>query len=434
MKKENIILKRLTDEGHSAFIVGGAVRDKLMGREPKDIDIASSAYPEEVIAIFEKVVPTGIKFGTVTVMMDGEDFEITTFRKDGNYEDGRRPDSVVYTDSILDDLSRRDFTINSMALDIHGNITDPFNGQEDIEKGVIRAVGNAVDRFNEDALRILRAFRFAARYNFSIEDDTLEAISSTRNGLRNVSAERILTEIAGILLTDNVDSAFTLMQELGVLEIILPEVSAMHKVEQDNPFHVFDVFHHTMKSVESVQKSFELRLAMLLHDAGKVTTKSRLEDKDVFYGHNKVSADIVKAFSERYRLSNALAKKLEELVLWHDIQINAEKKSIRRAKAKLQSSTLEEVLLVKEADIKAQNPEFIDRLSHIEDIRQIMLDVEDDAITVKDLKINGYDLMSLGFKGKSIGDVLEKLLDAVMDNQDVNSRENLLSLAKEITL
>lgn len=421
------IMQKLLENGFQAFMVGGCVRDFLMGIEPHDIDITTNATPNQVMEIFPKTVPTGIQFGTVTVLIDGNSYEVTTFRTDGKYLNNRKPESVIFTSSIENDLSRRDFTVNAMAMDIDGNIIDPFNGMNDLKNGIIRAVGNPVERFHEDALRILRAFRFSARFGFEIEAETLKAMKTTKAGLYNISKERISMEICKILLTDNVEKTFKLMLNVGVLEIILPNIAKMAGFQQNNPYHIYDVFEHTLKSVEAARKDLTLRLAMLLHDIGKLYTKTTIDGVDHFYNHAEKSVSIAKEILTDLKFDNSTKDVVIELIKNHDLQIIPLPKYVRRAMAKL-NIDLGLLLEVQEADAKAQNPEFAkQKLENIEKIKDIL--VTEKKPTLKDLAINGYDLLSLGFKGKEIGEILNKLLDVVIDNPRLNNKDVLLSIA-----
>lgn len=424
------ILHTLNKNGYDAYIVGGAVRDFLLGKKSSDIDITTNATPGTVMELFPEAYPTGIEFGTVTVMLEGEGYEVTTFRTDGEYLDGRRPEVVTFGETIEDDLSRRDFTINAMAMDADGKIIDIFGGQDDLRKGIIRAVGSPVKRFSEDALRILRAFRFSARYGFDIEAETFKAIKETKEGLRKISFERIRDEICKILLTDNVLDTFTAMYESGVLEIILPEIAAMYGVEQNNPHHIYDVFMHTMIAVENVPKDLVLRLTMLLHDIGKPYTKETINGVDKFYKHHLKSVELATQILERLKFSNKIKNEVLELVLFHDREIKASPKAVRKLLNQLQYTTLENLLAVKKADAIAQNNSYLKaKLEAIKEIQNIAS--KEQKLTVKDLAVNGYDMMNLGLKGKDIGEMLNYLLVKVLDNPTCNNRESLLLYARD---
>lgn len=424
------VLKILNEANHEAYIVGGAVRDIQMGLIPSDIDITTSANPEEVISLFPQNYPSGIEFGTVTVMVDEESFEVTTFRTDGEYLDGRRPEVVTFGKTIEEDLSRRDFTINAMAMDINGEIIDIFDGKNDLQKGIIKAVGNPVQRFSEDALRILRAFRFSARFRFTIEAETLNAIKETREGLILISAERIRDEIFKILMTDNVLNTFTAMYETGVLDIILPEIAKMYGVEQNHPHHMYDVFTHTMISVENAPKDLTIRLAMLLHDIGKPYTKETVDGVDRFHEHHLKSVEIAIDILSRLNVSNKIKNEVLELISLHDREIIESPKAVRRLLNQLQYTSLENLLAVKKADAIAQNNSYLEvKLEVIKEIQNIAS--KEQKLTVKDLAVNGYDMMNLGLKGKDIGEMLNYLLVKVLDNPTCNNRESLLLYARD---
>ena len=424
------VLKTLNKANHEAYIVGGVVRDVALGLNPSDVDIATSANPEEVIRLFPKTYPSGIEFGTVTVMVDEESFEVTTFRTDGEYLDGRRPEVVTFGKTIEEDLSRRDFTINAMAMDINGEIIDTFDGKNDLQKGIIKAVGNPVQRFSEDALRILRAFRFSARFGFTIEAETLNASKETREGLRLISAERIRDEIFKILMTDNVLNTFTAMHKTGVLDIILPEIAKMYGVEQNHPHHIYDVFSHTMISVENAPKDLTIRLAMLLHDIGKPYTKETVDGVDRFCEHHLKSVEIATDILSRLNVSNKIKNEVLELILLHDREIIESPKAVRRLLSQLQYTNLDNLLAVKKADAIGQNSIYLeDKLVILNNIQKISSNQP--KLTVKDLAVNGHDMIALGLQGKDIGDMLNYLLDLVLDDAALNQTDTLMDISQK---
>lgn len=424
------VLKILNEANHEAYIVGGAVRDIQMGLIPSDIDITTSANPEEVISLFPQNYPSGIEFGTVTVMVDEESFEVTTFRTDGEYLDGRRPEVVTFGKTIEEDLSRRDFTINAMAMDINGEIIDTFDGRNDLQKGIIKAVGNPVQRFSEDALRILRAFRFSARFRFTIEAETLNAIKETREGLILISTERIRDEIFKILMTDNVLNTFTVMYKTGVLDIILPEIAKMYGVEQNHPHHMYDVFTHTMISVENAPKDLTIRLAMLLHDIGKPYTKETVDGVDRFHEHHLKSVEIAIDILSRLNVSNKIKNEVLELISLHDREIIESPKAVRRLLNQLQYTSLENLLAVKKADAIGQNSIYLkDKLTTLNNIQKIASNQP--KLTVKNLAVNGHDMMALGLQGKDIGDMLNYLLDLVLDDTALNQADTLMDISQK---
>lgn len=424
------ILHTLNKSGYDAYMVGGAVRDFLLGKEPSDVDIATNATPEIVTGLFPVVYPTGIEYGTVTVMLGEEGYEVTTFRTDGEYLDGRRPEVVTFGETIEEDLCRRDFTINSMAMDVNGEIIDLFGAQDDIQEGIIRAVGSPVKRFSEDALRILRAFRFSARFGFNIETKTMSAIEETKEGLKLISPERIREEIIKILLTDNVLDVFIAMYKSGVLNVILPEIAGMYGVEQNHPHHIYDVFTHTMVSIESAPKELVLRLAMLLHDIGKPYTKERIDGVDRFYRHHLKSVEIATNILNRLNFSNKIKEEVLQLILLHDVEITPSPKAIRRLLNKLEITSLNRLLSIKRADAMAQNSFYLkEKLNALDKIQEIAS--KEPRLTVKDLAVNGYDIMNMGLKGQEIGNMLNYLLCLVLDNPAYNKKDLLLQYTRD---
>lgn len=427
MKFTNKIISKLTSKGFQAFVVGGAVRDTLLDMIPHDVDITTNATPEEVMKVFPRTFPSGIAYGTITVNFRDESFEVTTFRKDGQSIDGRRPESVAFGQDIEEDLARRDFTINAMAMDVENNILiDPFFGSEDVKNKVIRTVGIAFDRFNEDALRMLRAFRFMSKLGFSIERETMEAIKASKVNLANLSAERVSSELTQILMGKNVKNTLRLMVETGVMAIILPEVAALEGVGQNHPFHVFDVMEHTLVSVANSELDAVIRWSMLLHDIGKPSVKTSDPDSDHFHGHASVSEMLAKNILDRMKFPTSFKEQVLELVALHDVQIVPEEKSIRRLKAKLKFATLHDLLAVKAADISAQNPDFADRMEILSEI--LTMEEKVPTLTMKDLAVNGHDLMHLGMRGVQVGEKLKMLLELILDDPQKNTKEILLSL------
>lgn len=424
IKKGLELLKVLEEKGFQAFIVGGAVRDTLLGKDPKDIDICTNALPEEVMNIFPEHYPSGLKFGTVTVFFKDYEFEITTFRSDGKYLNGRKPEAVYFSNNLEEDLSRRDLTINSLAMNSKGETIDIFNGVSDLDNRVIKAVGNPAKRFEEDALRILRVFRFSAVLNFDIDKETLIGISKTKENLKTISKERIREELTKILLSGNVNKTMHQMYEMGIFDVILTELRLLFGVNQNNPYHCFNVATHTFMSVESIDNDAVLKMTMLLHDIGKFETKETKEGKDIFYNHHKVSLKIAEKFLKDLAFSKRKTFKILELIKFHDREIVQNKKAVRRIKNKLKHNSFEELLLVKKADVLSQNPDFLYRLKYLDSLYE--LSKESKKIEIKDLSVDGYDLMKIGLQGKEIGEGLRKLLKIVIDNPKLNEKEILL--------
>jgi tRNA nucleotidyltransferase (CCA-adding enzyme) len=438
-KEVGIILNKLKSSGFEAFIVGGCVRDSLMGKTPKDWDIAVNSTPQETVDVFEKAgfktVPTGIKHGTVTVMIEKVPYEVTTFRIDQNYIDGRRPENVMFTTSITEDLSRRDFTINAMAYNELNGLIDPFDGQNDLKKKIIKCVGDPDKRFGEDALRMLRAVRFSAQLDFNIDEDTYSAISKNSGLVSKISWERIRDEFNKILLSK--PFKIKTLKELGILNQILPEFSECFHVSQENIYHVYNVEDHILKSVESIETDLVLRLTMFFHDIGKPLCKTiDVNGKGHFYGHDQISSAIAFERLKIMKYDNSSVEKVSKLIKYHDQRIGDSHKSVRKWLKNLGFEMLMNLIKVKEADIKAQNPIFYkERFENLQRIKKIAKDIvqKNECFEIKDLAINGADLLDAGFcEGPQIGTVLNELLDLVIENPGNNTKEILIKLAKEM--
>lgn len=426
------IINKLKMQGHEAYVVGGCVRDSIMGREPQDWDICTSALPDKICTIFDKVIPTGIQHGTITVLADSVPYEVTTYRIDGEYSNNRAPDNVEFTDSLAEDLKRRDFTINAMAYNPHCGLCDIFGGQADLKNGIIRCVGNPDERFSEDALRILRAWRFSCSLGFEIEQSTLESAIKHIDLLKNISAERIRTEFTKALCVSFVTNT---MHDDTFLRAILPEWANMH-INQNNPHHIYDVARHTLTALDKVITSDDtiIKLAVLLHDIGKPYCYTEDESKvGHFYGHSKISADIADKFLSRLKFDNCTRTNAVELILRHDVLIDDSAKSVKRWLGRLGDEQFFRLLDVKYADITGQNPEYsAERAAHINRLRDIAHTAiaENQCFKIKDLAINGNDLIAIGFeRNKALGDALNTLLDMVMGDAVQNSKEELLKIA-----
>lgn len=429
------IIQVLESKGHQGYIVGGCVRDCIMGRIPNDWDITTDAEPLQLMdyfSCFEKVIPTGIKHGTVTVIVNSKSLEVTTFRVDGQYSDNRRPDSVIFTKTLREDLSRRDFTMNSMAYNIQTGLIDYFGGLRDVKKCEVRCVGNPDERFQEDALRMLRAVRFAAQLDFNINQEVKVAILGNSNLLENISMERINQEFSKIILTN--PFCIKDLWELKLLHHIMPEFIECMITEQDNPHHIYNVGEHILRSMQSIEPTLHLRLTMLLHDIGKPKQKT-IDKKGIghFYGHQEVSFEMAKDILKRLKYDNDTIDKVSQLVLFHDERIVDDKKSIRKWLSRIGKDDLLDLIKVKEADSKSQNPKYYNerhiKLEKIKDSIQEIIE-KDECVTVKDLKINGDDLMNLGYKqGKEIGVALKMLLEKVIEDPELNERKKLVKVA-----
>ncbi|QDX94675.1 CCA tRNA nucleotidyltransferase [Brevibacillus laterosporus] len=428
-----IVLDILHENGHSAYLVGGCVRDHLLNREPKDYDISTSAKPEEVQQLFDKTIPTGIKHGTVTVVLDGENIEVTTYRKDGNYSDGRRPDSVEFAETIEEDLSRRDFTMNAIAFDGE-NYIDPFNGREDLQYGFIRAVGKPLERLKEDALRMLRAIRFAGQLGFNINIDTMEAIKTSSHLISNVSIERQREELCKILQSDKPSIALRLLHKSTLLQYIIPELNSCVGFDQYSPYHDKCVFEHTLEVLDNVPPFLEVRLAALFHDTAKPNTFS-LDEKGIghFYGHQSEGAELTQKIMQRLKFDTRTVKTVSMLVNEHMSRPNIDQvKAIKKLIRRVGVENLNSLFKLQEADIKThKNYEaHLDSfLLTVQKTKEIL--EEKQPFSVKDLDINGHDLIEIGFeKGRKIGEVLNKLLELVLDQPELNTKTILLGKAK----
>lgn len=424
------ILTALTRQGFESFVVGGCVRDALMGFEPKDFDIATNATPEEMKRIFNDipVIETGIQHGTVTVLMDSCPFEITTYRIDGEYLDRRRPSNVEFTDSVVADLSRRDFTINAMAYSPETGLIDPFDGQKDIREKRIRCVGIPSKRFEEDALRILRAIRFASVLGFEIEQDTKVALMQARDTILDVAKERIAAEFSKMICGDGVEAL--LLAYAPVLAVFLPEIIPSIRFEQKNPYHTYDVYTHTAKVVSNVPPSLPLRIAAFFHDIAKPETYS-LDEKGIghFYGHQKRGAEIARSILERMKFDSETKRRVVDLVYYHDIQIRCEPKAVKRILNRFSAEFFIDLIALKKADVLGQNPNVWSRIEALEKLDEIYQDIlrDNECFSLKDLAINGEDLLVLGVpRGKQIGIILKDCLNKVIGEQVHNSKRSLL--------
>ncbi|MBQ6354147.1 MAG: CCA tRNA nucleotidyltransferase [Lachnospiraceae bacterium] len=423
------IIDELNRRGHEAYAVGGCVRDTLLGREPEDWDVTTSAEPQEIKDIFPVTIDTGIRHGTVTVRIDGENYEVTTFRTDGNYADHRRPEEVYFTKSLEEDLLRRDFTINAMAWST-GHLVDLYGGQQDLANGIVRCVGDPFERFTEDALRILRAFRFAAQLDFVIEDQTREAIKAHREDLRYISAERIQTEMTKILTSPHPEIIRD-MYELGVTEVILPEFDLLMKVEQHNPHHCLSAGEHTIKAMQEIQPTPVLRWTMLIHDMGKAVCHQFEDGKDKYKGHAKVSEQYARDIMNRMKMDNATSRAVTKLVRVHDDRMPAEPRTVRRAINRIGEDLFEDYCKVRRADVLAQSMYLREeKIKNLDDINALYKQIlaEKQCVSLKDLAVTGSDLIAEGIEpGPEIGEILQQMLEWVIDDPAMNEKEKLLA-------
>lgn len=426
------ILRRLHSAGYEAWCVGGAVRDMLRGNRPGDWDVTTNALPEAVMELFAPhALPTGLQHGTVTVG-GGRGVEITTYRRDGEYLDSRHPDHVEFTGSLREDLARRDFTVNAMALGLHGELVDPFDGQEDLKCGILRAVGDPDQRFQEDALRIMRGLRFASRLGFTIEEDTAAAMGRCAHLLNRIAPERLHVELTGLLCGDH--AVEVLLAYPHILGVFLPEILPCVGFDQRTPYHCYDVWEHTVRALGAVPPQPILRYAMLFHDLGKPETFFVGEDgRGHFYGHWRQSAALADAIMERLRFDNQSRRTILTLVERHDCELPLNERAVRRNLSRYGEETLRLLLEVKRGDNQAQAPECQRRIGLIDQWESLMNVVlaSDDCFSLKQLAVKGGDMTAVGLRGPAVGRALQTLLDLVMDEQLPNDRNVLLEYAKE---
>ena len=427
------VLQILTNKGYEAYLVGGCVRDLIRGVVPHDWDICTSARPEETEACFagRRIIKTGLKHGTITVLEEGEPYEITTYRTEGPYSDSRRPDYVEFISSLEADLARRDFTMNAIALGEDGGLRDPFGGAGDIRAGLIRCVGEPARRFQEDGLRVMRALRFGAVFGYEIEEKTAHAIHENRHMLEHVAAERINVELCKLLVGDK---AGTILRRYpDVLCEFWPELGPLVTLEQNTPWHCWGGWEHTIHAVEAAPPDLVLRLTMLLHDIGKPRCKSTDENGvDHFYGHPAVSAKLADQMLRELKFDNRTRERVVTLVEHHDVQIPCRDRFIRKWLGRLGPETFFQLLEVKRADGMGQAYELVkDRLAQLEKIKAKAEEIvaQGQCFFLKDLAVNGWDVIAAGIApGPEVGRVLNGLLGQVLNGLVPNNREALLSL------
>lgn len=432
------IIKTVQDAGFEAYVVGGCVRDSILGRTPQDWDITTSARPEQIKALFPRTIDTGLQHGTVTVMVQGEGFEVTTYRIDGKYEDSRHPSHVTFTPDLREDLRRRDFTINAMAYNDGEGLVDLFGGLGDLEAGIIRCVGEPRERFREDALRILRAIRFSAQLGYSIEEETLAAVEEMAPTLDRISAERIQAELVKLLISPHPDYLRT-AYGAGVTKVILPEFDRAMETPQNHPHHCYSVGEHILHSLCRIEADRTLRLAMLLHDIGKPQVLTVDGDgRSHFHGHAEVSADMAAGILKRLKFDNDTIRMVCKLVRYHDYGngLDIHIRLARRAMHRIGGDAFPGLFAVKRADILAQSDymrrEKLDRLAGWEALYGEILESRQ-CVSLKDLAVTGSDLIAMGWKpGRELGEALSLLLEQVLDDPDRNTREWLLAEAGRI--
>ncbi len=430
------MIKKLNEAGYDAYAVGGCVRDTILGREPEDWDVTTPAAPDEVKKIFRRAgdytIDTGIDHGTVTVMLDREGFEVTTYRVDGKYDDARHPSEVHFTKELTEDLKRRDFTVNAMAYNDEAGLVDVFGGLSDLENGVIRCVGSPEERFGEDALRMLRAVRFAAQLGFVLDEDTRDAIPGLAKNLNLISAERIRTELVKLLVSPHPD-AMREVYETGMSAVFLPEFDRMMETEQNNKYHCYSVGEHTLHSLTEVPPDTVLRLAMLFHDVAKPECIVKGEDgMDHYYGHPKLGAEMTRQIMRRLKFDNETTERVCALVAAHDDRpFPPTEKAVRRAIRRVGEEQYPDLFVVKRADILAQSDYLKkEKLEYVDDYEAMYGQVmaSNACLSRRDLAVTGDDLIGAGIEpGPELGRILNAMLEDVVDDPSLNQKEILLA-------
>lgn len=424
------IIGQINEAGYEAYIVGGCVRDTLLHKEPNDWDITTSATPAQVKAVFKRTIDTGIQHGTVTVMKRGQGYEVTTYRIDGAYADARHPKEVVFTPDLEEDLKRRDFTINAMAYHPDAGLVDPFGGRRDLEAHIIRCVGDAGERFSEDALRMMRAVRFAAQLNDQIEERTFEAIRELAPSIEKISAERIQSEMVKLLMSDHPEQ-FRTFYQCGLTAYFLPEFDRMMAAVQNNPHHCYTVGEHTIHSLSYIRADQCLRLAMLLHDVAKPVTRTTDErGVDHFRGHPECGGKMAGDILRRLKFDNHTIAMVKGLVAYHDRRIEPSPRAVRRALHQIGEEYFPALFEVRKADVMAQSGyQREEKLAAIEEGFRIYQKVkeEEQCISLKSLAVNGGDLIEAGAApGREIGVILERMLQDVIEEPSHNTKEYLM--------
>lgn len=453
-KQAEKIIHILEKNGYEAYLVGGCVRDMLLEKEPDDWDITTNAKPQEIKALFYRTIDTGIKHGTVTVIMDNCGYEVTTYRIDGEYKDGRHPNHVWFTSKLAEDLKRRDFTINAMAYNKKHGLIDLFGGQKDLEQGLISCVGNPMERFSEDALRILRAIRFAGQLGFAIEETTLKATEQLAPTLSKISAERIRIEFVKLLVSKH-PALLLLAWEHKITKVILPEFDIMMETPQNNPHHCYNVGMHCMEVLKNVHsywaerkkekereendsKSFQIMcLSALFHDIAKPYVKTVDEQQiDHFYGHPLKSAELTEKILSRLKFDKDTIEQVKHLILWHDYRYSGKKAAMRHAINKIGKDFMENLFFLQRCDVLAQNPEKQkEKLLILDKAESLFLQIQEEGecTDLKMLAVSGKDLLALGFpQGKEIGTILSSLLEHVLSVPEDNKKEILLELVQKL--
>lgn len=436
-KSVSQLLQILEDSGYEAFVVGGCVRDSLMGREPNDWDICTSARPEEMKACFSQfpVIETGLKHGTLTILAEHQPFEVTTYRIDGDYSDGRRPDHVTFTSSLEADLARRDFTINAMAYHPSRGLIDPFGGRSDLQKKIIQCVGTAAKRFEEDALRIMRAVRFASQLEFDIEEKTSQALDTCLPLLDRIASERIRIEFDKLLCGPG--AAKTLAEYRHIIARVIPEIKPMFDLDQKNPYHIYTVWDHTLHAVSHVKNTPVLKLAAFFHDIGKPGSMTIGEDgRSHFYRHEHLSEKLADQVMRRLKYDNATLNTVTKLVHSHGIVFRPSTKQARRLLSKLGEEQLRLLIQLEYADVKSQNPIYTDeRVANIQAFDQAVNQVLEakQCFSMRHMEINGRELLAMGVtQGPEVGRILNHLLEQVVEGTLPNEKKALENAAQTL--
>lgn len=428
------VINILSGSGFEAWVVGGCVRDMIMGKVPSDYDITTNALPEQTIGCFKnyKVIETGIKHGTVTVVMDGENIEITTYRVDGEYLDNRRPENVKFTRSLEEDLKRRDFTMNAIAFSPEKGVFDPLGGEQDIKDELIRCVGDPDKRFNEDGLRILRALRFSSQTGFEIDGATAVSIRKNKNLIKNLSAERIFVELKKLLCGKNAHDV--IRDYVDVIGVFIPEILPMVGFEQNTKYHCYDVFEHTLKALENSERTEVIRLAVFFHDIGK--PKAFTSDADGtahFKGHALVGAEMAKNIFVRLKSDNDTKNMVCHLIAEHSVRVNVNETAIKKYISQKGFDFVKLLLKLKRADNSAKAPKYSNPAELVQ-TEKLVEEIEKSGspLFISDLAVTGSDLVKLGIFGKRVGEILEALLELVIEDEKLNVGEILTQKAKEL--
>ncbi len=427
------ILGTIEKSGYEAYLVGGFVRDVIMGLSPNDADFATNATPGEMLKIFKdlRTVETGLKHGTVTVIINHKPFEITTYRTESGYADCRHPDKVSFTKSINEDLARRDFTVNSIAYNPEKGFVDPFSGTADIEKKLLRCVGEPKKRFSEDALRILRGLRFSSVLGFEIEEETEKAMFLCKDLLLNISKERVFNELSKLICGKNVKNVLT--KYADILSVVLPEIKDMKNFEQHNFHHIYDVLCHTAVVCEKAPAVLHLRLAALFHDCGKPECFSVDESgTGHFYSHASISARKAEEALKRLKCDTRTREAVVKLIKLHDAPIEESESVVKKKLGKYGEEMFFDLIKLKRADTLGLAPEFHGRSEHFSNLEQLAEKIisQKDCFSLKSLDINGNDIAKLGYKGKDIGSCLQLLLEAVIEKKVQNQKSALIDFLK----